>query len=80
MPPELGDRVVNLSARGVPFGVRGTVIGLHNTKGCVDIVMDDEFLAGTTLQGNCTNFRGKLCLWDQVVKISAKGDGKVVDR
>ena len=77
-PPELGDRIVNLSARGATFGARGTVIGMHNTKGCVDIVMDDEFLAGTTLQGNCSNFRGKLCLWDQVLKTSAKSDEKTV--
>ncbi|GMH92275.1 hypothetical protein TL16_g12296 [Triparma laevis f. inornata] len=76
--PELGDRIVNLSARGATFGARGTVIGMHNTKGCVDIVMDDEFLAGTTLQGNCSNFRGKLCLWDQVLKTSAKSDEKTV--
>ena len=69
---------MNLSARGATFGARGTVIGMHNTKGCVDIVMDDEFLAGMTLQGNCSNFRGKLCLWDQVLKTSAKSDEKTV--
>ena len=78
--PELGDRVVNLNGRGIPFGARGTVIGIHNTKGCVDLVFDDEFLAGTTLQGTCSNFRGKLCMWDGLIKIGARGDGSTVDK
>jgi hypothetical protein len=37
---------VNLNGRGVPFGARGTVIGVHTGRGCVDVVMDQEFLAG----------------------------------
>ena len=78
-PPELGDRVVSLNARGVPFGARGTVIGVHNTKGCVDLVFDEEFLAGTSLQGTCSNFRGKLCMWDGLIKIGAKSDGSTVE-
>lgn len=36
-PPNLGDRVVNLSSIGVPFGLRGTVVGIHSHSGYVDV-------------------------------------------
>ena len=41
--PQLGDRVVNLCAEGIPFGARGTVIGIHEAKttGSVEVVMDE---------------------------------------
>jgi hypothetical protein len=33
LEPKLGDRVVNLTCPGVPFGFRGTVVTIHsNTK------------------------------------------------
>ena len=74
--PVLGDRVVNLCSDGVPFGARGTVVGIHEaaTTGSVEVVMDEEFVGGTTLQGHCSNFHGKLCLWSQVLKIAVGGD------
>ena len=78
--PELGDRVVNLCARGVPFGLRGTVVAVHNGRGCVDVVMDDEFLGGTSLQGNCSNFKGVLCFWSHLLKVSAKEDDEVLNQ
>lgn len=69
--PTLGDRVVNLCADGVPFGARGTVIAIHEaaTTGSVEVVMDEEFIGGTSLQGHCSNFRGKLCLWSQLLRM-----------
>lgn len=76
--PQLGDRIVNLCADGVPFGARGTVIGIHEaeTTGSVEVVMDEEFIGGTSLQGHCANFRGKLCLWSHLLKIAVEsGDG-----
>lgn len=70
--PVLGDRVANLCANGVPFGARGTVVGIHAKSGCVEVVMDEEFIGGSTLQGTCSNFRGKLCVWSHLLKTSAK--------
>jgi Exoribonuclease Xrn1 D1 domain/Xrn1 SH3-like domain len=80
--PELGDRVVNLCADGVPFGLRGTVIGIHEaaTSGSVEVVMDEEFIGGTSLQGHCANFRGKLCHWSQLLKIAPDNSKGLVDK
>lgn len=80
--PELGDRIVNLCADGVPFGLRGTVIGIHEaaTSGSVEVVMDEEFIGGTSLQGHCANFRGKLCHWSQLLKIAPDNSKGLVDK
>jgi Xrn1 helical domain/Exoribonuclease Xrn1 D1 domain/Xrn1 SH3-like domain len=79
--PELGDRVVNLCASGIPFGARGTVVGIHQaTTGCVEVVMDEEFVGGTNLQGLCSNFRGKLCVWAHLLRITVDDSKGVVDK
>jgi len=79
-PPELGDRIANLCANGVPFGARGTVVAIHDpSEGCVEVVMDEEFIGGSTLQGSCANFRGKLCVWNHLLKISAADSKGIVD-
>lgn len=79
--PELGDRVVNLCASGIPFGARGTVVGIHQaTTGCVEVVMDQEFVGGTNLQGLCSNFRGKLCVWAHLMRITVDNYNTVVDK
>jgi 5'-3' exoribonuclease 1 len=80
--PELGDRVVNLCADGVPFGARGTIIGIHDAAktGSVEVLMDEEFIGGTSLQGHCANFRGKLCLWPHLLKITADNTEALVDK
>lgn len=80
--PELGDRIVNLCADGVPFGARGTVIGIHEaaTSGSVELVMDEEFIGGTSLQGHCANFRGKLCNWSHLLKIAPDNSKGLVDK
>jgi len=79
--PELGDRIVNLCANGLPFGARGTVVGIHDEKtGCVEVVMDKEFIGGSTLQGACANFRGKLCVWNHLLKVSASNSMDVVEQ
>lgn len=79
--PELGDRIVNLCANGVPFGARGTVVGIHSiTSGCVEVVMDEEFIGGGTLQGSCSNFRGKLCVWNHLLKVSASNSMDIVEQ
>ena len=79
--PELGDRVVNLCANGLSFAARGTVVGIHDEKtGCVEVVMDKEFIGGSTLQGTCANFRGKLCMWNHLLKISASNSKDIVEQ
>jgi hypothetical protein len=79
--PELGDRIVNLCANGVPFGMRGTVVAIHDqASGCVEVVMDEEFIGGSTLQGMCGNFRGKLVVWNHLLKISAADSKGIVDQ
>ena len=42
--------------------------------------MDEEFVGGTSLQGACSNFRGKLCVWAHLLKISADNSKGVVDK
>ena len=37
VPPVLGDRIVNLSSIGVPFGLKGTVVGIHSHTGYIDV-------------------------------------------
>lgn len=64
------------SRLGVPFGARGTVVAIHDpAEGCVEVVLDEEFIGGSTLQGTCANFRGKLCVWNHLLKISMNGQG-----
>ena len=50
-PLNLGSRVVNVSRGAVPFGLAGTIIALKGSA--VDVVFDQPFLSGTTLEGKC---------------------------
>jgi 5'-3' exoribonuclease 1 len=68
--PSLGDRVVNLTALGVPFGLKGTVISIHSSTGYVEVLYDEEFVGGAALAGSCSNFRGRLCNWSALIKTS----------
>jgi len=69
--PTLGGRVANVCANGVPFGLLGTVVGIHDSSsGCVEVVMDQEFVGGGTLQGAVSSFRGKLCWYNHLLPIS----------
>ena len=57
------------------------MIGIHKaTTGCVEVVMDEEFVGGTSLQGACSNFRGKLCVWAHLLKISVGNSKGLVDK
>jgi len=81
LAPELGDRVVNLCATGIPFGARGTVVGIHKaTTGCVEIVMDEEFVGGTSLQGLCSNFRGKLAVWAHLMRTTVENNREITEK
>ena len=67
--PQLGDRVINLTSVGVPFGLRGTVVVLHSHTGFVEVVFDEEFVNGKSLNGYCSPFRGKLVPWTRVLRV-----------
>lgn len=71
-PPQLGCRVVNLCAPGIPFGLKGTVVTIHKpSSGCVEIVLDEEIMGGSNLQGTCDMYRGKLVCWNHLLRVSA---------
>lgn len=67
--PMLGDRVTNLTSVGVPFGLKGTVVIVHSSTGYVEVIFDEEFIGGRSLQGNCSQFRGRLCPWSGLLRI-----------
>lgn len=46
-----------MRAKGVPFGLWGTVVACHSHSGCVEVVFDEEFIGGGTLHGMCSNYR-----------------------
>lgn len=69
--PELGDRVVSLrSDTGVPFGLRGTIVALHNDETFAEIVFDREFITGEPLHGRCSDRRGKTLALSTFLNIS----------
>jgi len=37
LEPKLGDRVINLTCPGVPFGFRGTVVTIHSSTKFVEV-------------------------------------------
>ena len=71
--PRLGDRCCNLDADGVPPGLRGTVVSVHSHSGCVEVIFDEEFVGGNSLQGACANFRGLLVSWKSVLELDVPG-------
>ena len=54
---DLGDRVVMVQeSGGVPLAAKGVVIG-SSTK-TIDVVWDVPFISGTTLNNQCSQYRG----------------------
>lgn len=43
LEPKLGDRVINLTCPGVPFGFKGTVVTIHSSTKFVEVNMYDIF-------------------------------------
>eukprot|EP00599_Poterioochromonas_sp_BG-1_P002004 CAMPEP_0173138682 /NCGR_PEP_ID=MMETSP1105-20130129/3830_1 /TAXON_ID=2985 /ORGANISM="Ochromonas sp., Strain BG-1" /LENGTH=1475 /DNA_ID=CAMNT_0014051313 /DNA_START=946 /DNA_END=5373 /DNA_ORIENTATION=- len=70
LEPRLGDRIVNLTCTGVPFGLRGTVVTIHHATKFVEVIFDEEFIGGKSLHGNCSQFRGHLCAWSDLLLVS----------
>uniref|UniRef100_A0AAV1UG39 Uncharacterized protein n=1 Tax=Peronospora matthiolae TaxID=2874970 RepID=A0AAV1UG39_9STRA len=69
--PILGDRVINISARGVPFGHRGTVVATHVSSKCVEVLFDESFTGGEALYGTTSVDRGKIVAWNSLLCVSA---------
>ncbi|KAJ1456723.1 XRN 5'-3' exonuclease N-terminus-domain-containing protein [Pelagophyceae sp. CCMP2097] len=71
-PPRLGDRIVSVSDSLSPLGARGTVVAIHAGSASVDVVFDEPFVGGATLQGACAHARGRSsCAWASLTRLGA---------
>jgi len=64
----LGDRVVAAGSTGVPFGLRGTIVGVHEQF--VEVLFDQEFDGGNDLQGRCLGAHGAVCMPSMLINLS----------
>ncbi|CAI5705863.1 unnamed protein product [Peronospora farinosa] len=74
--PILGDRVINISARGVPLGHRGTVVATHISSRCVEVLFDESFTGGEALYGTTSLDRGKIVAWNNLLCVSVPPGSK----
>jgi ribosomal protein L35AE/L33A len=44
LEPKLGDRVINLTCPGVPFGLKGTVVTIHSNTKFVEVSFSPRIL------------------------------------
>jgi hypothetical protein len=44
LEPRLGDRIINLTCPGVPFGLRGTVVTIHSSTKFVEVRKPEIFV------------------------------------
>ena len=64
-----GDRVVSWKSTGsVPFGARGTIVGIRGDD-VAEVVFDEPFIGGGTLNGRCMANRGKAVTDDSLLLI-----------
>lgn len=68
--PRLGDRIINISGRGIPFGHRGTVVSTHVSSKCVEVLFDETFTGGEPLYGTVSLDRGKIVPWNNIICVS----------
>jgi len=65
----LGDRIVCVADTGmVPMASRGVVVGINSNS--LDVVFDQPFLAGTTLDGRCSAYKGGVVGFATVLNLS----------
>lgn len=65
----LGDRVVCVADTGmVPMASRGVVVGINSTS--LDVVFDSPFLAGSTLDGRCSAYKGAVVGFSTLLNLS----------
>ena len=58
LEPRLGDRVVNLTSDGVPFGLRGTVITIHTSTNYVEVTFNlRHYLSKNYFDLSSNNYR-----------------------
>jgi len=72
IPPNIGDRVINIGSPTVPFGLKGTLVAIHPSTGNVEVVFDGFFADGTTLHGMCSRGRGSFMPWAYLLNLSKK--------
>eukprot|EP00743_Colponemidia_sp_Colp-15_P012377 GILK01014058.1.p1 GENE.GILK01014058.1~~GILK01014058.1.p1 ORF type:complete len:1454 (+),score=268.17 GILK01014058.1:274-4362(+) len=69
--PRLGDRVMNIRNTGpVPFGLRGTVIGMYPND-TAEVLFDEKFIGGSDLYGRCQELRGRMVFASTLLNLSA---------
>nr|CCA20056.1 5'3' exoribonuclease 1 putative [Albugo laibachii Nc14] len=68
--PVIGDRVVNICAREVPMGYRGTVVATFVSTKCVEVLFDESFIGGESLYGTKSMDRGKIVPWNNLLCVS----------
>lgn len=67
----LGDRVIMVQesgTNGVPFSMKGVVIGVNTTT--VDVVWDTPFLGGNNMGGRCSEYRGSSCAFSACLNLT----------
>lgn len=65
----LGDRVVCVADTGmVPIASRGVVVGINSTS--LDVVFDAPFLAGSSLDGRCSAYKGAVVTFSSLLNLS----------
>ncbi len=80
----LGDRVVAAGATsGPPFGLRGTIVGVHEQF--VEVLFDQAFDGGNDLQGRCIGSHGAVCAPSALINLSRPhavpgASGQIVSR
>lgn len=80
----LGDRVVAAGATsGPPFGLRGTIVGVH--EHFVEVLFDQAFDGGNDLQGRCIGNHGAVCAPSVLINLSRPhavpgASGQVISR
>lgn len=69
----IGDRVImvqDAAVGGVPFSLKGVVIGLNATS--IDVVWDSPFIGGETLSGRCSEHRGSIVPFASCLNLTRK--------
>jgi 5'-3' exoribonuclease 1 len=68
--PELGDRIVSCrSDSGVPLGLKGTIVAVHQSK-FAEIVFDSEFISANSLNNKISHLRGQTLPFSAFINFS----------
>ena len=65
----LGDRVVSVGSTGIPpFGLRGTVVGVHEKF--LEVLFDSAFEGGNDLSGRCQGHHGAIVAPSSLINLA----------